>query len=224
MDSFIRSYFKKMNQMAREKGLPVENLIERLWKGTAAMIDNKDHSLTNEQVFRDYFFSPVDYLPEMYQPFFDEFYDQGFDQLSGHARSFPLARPVVETAFSQGGKIVIATQPVFPEVAIRKRLGWAGLGDCKFDLITSHERMHFTKPHKEYYLEIADLLGVDPGRCLMVGNDVREDMQAVKAGMKTFLVKDRMINRDELPIRADWQGYLADLLAFFRENGMDADR
>ncbi len=40
-----------------------------------------------------------------------------------------------------------------------------------------------------------------------------EDLIAQKLGMKTFLVKDMLIEKD-VPYRPDWQGRLQDLFAF----------
>ena len=40
-----------------------------------------------------------------------------------------------------------------------------------------------------------DKLGLDPRECLMVGNDVGEDMAASALGMKTFLLTPCLINR-----------------------------
>ncbi|MGI6550785.1 MAG: HAD family hydrolase [Syntrophomonadales bacterium] len=217
MNIFIRKYFGKMVQMARERGLETKGLIELLWKSTAAMIENKDPLLTNIEVFeRDFFKDPV-YKPEVYRPFFDEFYDLGFEQLKDYAGPFPETRQVMDEVFSRGCKVVIATQPVFPDIAIRKRLDWAGVGSFDYQLVTTYEIMHYTKPHTEYYLEIAESIGVDPRECLMVGNDVGEDLTASLIGMKTFLVKERLINQRNLPINADWQGYLPDLLAFVKQ-------
>lgn len=217
MNIFLQNYFAKMVQMARERGLRSKGLVELLWKSTAAMIENKDPSLTNQEVFeRDFFKDPL-YQPEVYRPFFDEFYDQGFDQLKDFARPFPEARRVMDEVFSRGCKVAIATQPVFPDLAIRKRLDWAGVGSFDYHMVTTYEVMHYTKPHGEYYLEIADSLGVDPRECLMVGNDVGEDLTAAQVGMKTFLVKERLINQHNLPIKVDWQGFLPDLLSFVKK-------
>jgi len=47
----------------------------------------------------------------------------------------------------------------------------------------------------KYYEEILQQLALDPAECLMVGNDVGEDMVAGKLGMKTFLLTDCLINR-----------------------------
>jgi len=83
----------------------------------------------------------------------------------------------------------VATNPVFPEVAIRQRIEWAGLGDVPFDWITTMENMRFTKPWPEYYLEVAERLQVPPEACGMIGNDWKQDIEpAEQVGMRTFWV------------------------------------
>jgi FMN phosphatase YigB (HAD superfamily) len=85
--------------------------------------------------------------------------------------------------------VVIATQPVFPLVAIRQRMDWARVGDFPYQLITSYENMHSCKPMTEYYLEIASIIGCPPNECVMVGNDPAQDISpAQDAGMATYLV------------------------------------
>ena len=69
MDLFIQRYFKEMIYMARESGLKTEGLIEKLWKATEAMIENKDPQLTNQQVFEQNFFKNSDHPPEVLQLF-----------------------------------------------------------------------------------------------------------------------------------------------------------
>ena len=52
------------------------------------------------------------------------------------------------------------------------------------------------------------LLDLEPENCLMIGNDVQEDLVAGQLGMKTFLVTDYLINRTGEEPRCDWQGTL----------------
>jgi FMN phosphatase YigB (HAD superfamily) len=59
-----------------------------------------------------------------------------------------------------------------------------------FDLVTSFEHMHATKPHAAYYEEIAKRIGCVPKRMLMVGNDPKADIVgASSAGLHTHLVR-----------------------------------
>ena len=69
----------------------------------------------------------------------------------------------------------------------------------------------------EYFREVLTKLGLSPEECLMVGNDVEEDLVIRKLGVKTFLVTDTLENKKELPVETDYQGSLASLLEFVRK-------
>ena len=115
----------------------------------------------------------------------------------------PLATKAVKIAGQNGRKVVLATNPVFPKNAQETRLSWIGLSADDFELITDYESDRFTKPNPQYYLSICDCIGIAPEECLMVGNDVCEDMMgASKAGLSCFLVTDYVIESDKF----EWGG------------------
>ena len=87
-------------------------------------------------------------------------------------------------------KKVLATNPIFPRIAIIKRMVWSGLREDEFDVVTFMENSHFLKPRGEYYLEIAKKIGVEPESCIMIGNDDFLDGSCTKIGMKFKHVKD----------------------------------
>ena len=62
-------------------------------------------------------------------------------------------------------------------------------------LYTTYENAHFCKPNLRYYQEILEKIGRRPEECLMVGNDVGEDMVARQLGMEVFLLTDCLINQ-----------------------------
>ena len=70
-----------------------------------------------------------------------------------------------------------------------------------FDDITTYENSRHCKPNPAYYLEVTARMQVRPENCLMVGNDVTEDMVAERLGMRTFLVTDCLINRENRDIQ-----------------------
>ena len=94
------------------------------------------------------------------------------------------------------------------------RIRWAGLEAEDFSLITTYETCSFCKPNPEYYKKILDTFSLDPAECLMVGNDVGEDLAIRTLGVKTFLVTDTMENKSNLPIETEYQGSLKELLEF----------
>ncbi|HBG17285.1 MAG TPA: HAD family hydrolase, partial [Firmicutes bacterium] len=60
------------------------------------------------------------------------------------------------------------------------------------------------KPNPNYYREILDLLQAKAEECLMIGNDIEEDIVASVLGIKTCLVTDRLISRGKLKIEPDY--------------------
>ena len=91
---------------------------------------------------------------------------------------------------------------------------WTGLSEDDFELYTTYENSSFCKPNLKYYTEVIKKLGVSAEGCLMVGNDVGEDMVAEKLGMKVFLVTHCLINKSETDISVFPNGDLSALLDF----------
>lgn len=80
--------------------------------------------------------------------------------------------------------------------------------------ITTYENSSACKPTLRYYEEILERFALDPKQCLMVGNDVDEDMVAQKLGMHVFLLTNHLINRQNKEISNFPHGDFDDLLAF----------
>ncbi|MGI6575263.1 MAG: HAD family hydrolase [bacterium] len=216
IDRFLPIYFRALTTRFAHLMAPAE-FIFHLMASTEAMINNKDQRLTNEEAFMLDFVPRISISREELMPILEDFYRHDFAKLADDTFFLPLAQKTVKNALEKGFEVVIATNPVFPRLAMEHRLHWAGLKDCPFRLVTTYENMHFCKPHIEYYKEILTLIGREPAECLMIGNDVQEDLVAGQIGIKTFLVKDCLINRLPKDPVADYQGYLADLYRFIRE-------
>ena len=71
-----------------------------------------------------------------------------------------------------------------------------------------------SKPNPAYYRDVLARLNVKPEECLMVGNDVGEDMIAQQLGMKVFLLTDCMINKANADISVYPHGSIDDLKNF----------
>ncbi len=188
LDTFLPGYFQALS--ARLAGLvPPKVFIQALMASTRLMAAPHDRALTNQQVFEADFFPRIGLPEATLRPLFDEFYQNDFPGLRSLTIPRPEARTVVQAAFRFCSKVVIATQPVFPLVAIRQRMEWAGVADFPYRLVTGYENVHTSKPMLDYYLEIAEFLGCPPAECLMVGNDPKQDIEpAHRAGMRTYWV------------------------------------
>jgi HAD superfamily hydrolase (TIGR01549 family) len=204
MEYFLQKYLRKLALHFAHLMEP-DAFVANLLASTYAMIKDDNPELTNQQVFMADFFKQIPYPREKILPLIDGFYEDVFPKLREYTAVFPEAPQVIETAKKIGCRLVIATNPLFPLKAINHRMEWAGVLDYDFDLVTSYENMHFCKPNPRYYLEICDYIGIQPEQCLMVGNDVVDDIAAAaKVGMKTALVTNMIVNKGGMKPVADY--------------------
>ena len=112
--------------------------------------------------------------------------------------------------------VVVATEPIFPLVAMESRLRWAGIDPGEVEFVTSYETSGFCKPELGFYRELLERFGVSAEDCAMVGNDVGEDMPAGELGMKTFLLTDCLINKQKADINRWAHGGYSKLQSWLR--------
>lgn len=212
-DLFLKTYMGKMAKKMTAFGYKAEEFIEAIWLGSYEMIKN-DGSRSNEEAFWSYFCKRFGEGAREHEPYLDEFYRNEFCSVKSVCGYDAASRRIVERIKAAGIPVILATNPVFPEVATNERIKWAGLEPELFDFITTYENSRFSKPNPKYYLEIAEKIGVAPEDCLMVGNDTSDDMSAAKAGMQVYLVTDNLINKSGESIGQYPNGSLADLEKF----------
>lgn len=209
IESFVKDYFKKLAEYFHEIINP-EIFIKGLLLATEKMITNQG-KLANEEMFMQKFLPLINQERSKMEPLFMQFYQEEFPKLSIHAHKNLIADEIVKTVIKKGYKIVLATNPLFPEAAILERMNWAGIADNPWELITSYEKFHSSKPSISYFREIATKIQVLPEECLMVGNDMQEDMIASEIGMKTFLVTDYLVDKGNEQYRVNQAGSLVEV-------------
>jgi len=215
-DAFIKSYFGRLAVKLAPLGYEAKPLFKCIWAGTGAMIAN-DGSCANEAAFWKVFSQTYGEEALKDQPVFDAFYENEFQNVKQDCGYAPEAAQVIRELKSMGLRVALATNPIFPAVATESRMRWAGLEKEDFELYTTYENSRFCKPNPDYYLEILEKLSCKPEECLMVGNDVGDDMIAPqKLGMKVFLLTDCLINRDNADISAYPQGSFDALMKYIR--------
>lgn len=219
MESFLPAYLQALSVELAGFGPPAE-LIDTLLAATRQMVRNRRPDCTLRDVFEYHFYPALGVTVEEVQPYLDHFYSEVFPSLRKQAQPRPEAVELVSRAFERGDRVVIATNPLFPRTAILQRLEWAGLSVEKFpyDLVTSCEDFHFSKPHPEFYAEILSRLGWPEGPVVMVGDDPENDINpARKLGLPAFWVplgQSPALAGLEPPTRA---GALSELLPWLDE-------
>ena len=198
---FIELYFKELVTVLSPLGVEPAKLVEALWTGTESMVKNNGER-SNYNVFWETFERVTDFDTKIFKEKSEDFYLNRFKVVKEATKSNLLAKKAVELARKNDRKVVLATNPILPKVALI-RLNWIGLSEDDFDYISYYENSSFAKPNPNYYLDICKRVGVEPEKCLMVGNDERDDMFAAEsAGMNCFLVTDTLIQREEF----SWNG------------------
>lgn len=216
MRIFLKEYFREIGEHFSCLLCP-RHLVDSLNASTRAMIENREKDKTNQEVFWEDFLPRVNLDEELVRNKIDEFYRHRFGKLKAFTNPRGEAGEAVETALELGYQLVMATNPVFPSSAILQRMEWAGVSGYPYKLVTTYENMHFCKPNPLYYQEILDRLGVLPGECLMLGNDVDDDLVASRVGIKVFIVEDNLINRSNRDCAPDYRGRLQELPDFLQK-------
>ena len=212
-DMFIKAYFKSLAAHLAPYGYDPSALFEGIWEGTGAMIFN-DGSCSNEQKFWTRFCELCGENARNDEDKFDAYYKSEFDRTKEFCGYNHKAKEIIRKLVDKGIKTVLATNPIFPATATRKRMGWAGLSEDDFELVTTYENIGYCKPNLKYYQEILDRIGVAPKDAIMVGNDVSDDMVAAKLGMKVFLLTDCLINKKNEDVSTFPHGGFDELIEF----------
>ena len=217
-DTFVNTYMGLLAKKLVPHGYDAKHLIAGVWAGTQAMVEN-DGARTNEEVFWVDFCQIFGPDARKDEPLFQEFYASDFAQVRTVCGFAPGAAQTVELLKARGATLALATNPLFPDIATRQRIRWAGLEHDDFQLVTTFENSRHCKPNPDYYREVLQKLGKTPEHCLMVGNDVEEDMLPARAlGMKVFLLTDCLINKRQAELGQFPRGSWAELKEFLLKN------
>lgn len=222
-ERFTKAYFYALLKKLGELGLPAKTEEERkalgaaVWSGTCAMMNN-DGSCTNEERFFLDFSTILNTDISYLKPQLDVFYQNEFNSVAAVCDKNPLVPEIISELKGKGYRLAVATNPLFPLRANERRLAWAGLSLSDFEYCTCYENSRFCKPKLEYYKDILAVLEVSPKECLMVGNDVREDMVARELGMDVFLIADYIINVENRDIGEFPHGSWKDFETYINEN------
>lgn len=217
-DQFVHAYMTLLAKKLAPHGYEPKHLIDAVWSGTRAMVQNTGDT-TNEEVFWVEFCRIFGEGARKDMPLFEEFYAADF----GHARQVcgfdPAAAEIVALLKEKGVRLALATNPLFPAIATRQRIRWAGLNPEDFALVTTYENCRRCKPNPDYYREVLAALGKRPEECIMVGNDVDEDiLPARQVGMKTFLLTHSLLNRKGRDLEGIDRGGFGELKDFLLKN------
>lgn len=222
MERFLPPYFAALEKHLRNVIDPID-LKPLMFASIKATQANHDLAMTNLAVFTTDFARRVGLSVAELDAVLDVFYRDDYPHLRQYTTTRPEAQPVVRRLLADGCQVVIATNPLFPAVAIEQRLEWAGIGGFPYALVTSMDNSYFSKPDLRYYEAILRQIGAAPETTWMVGDDPVNDMApARQIGLKTWWITDDAQTDQPAP-DCDKQGTLAEFLAWVEAGGLTAD-
>lgn len=212
MDHFLNHYFSGLETFSAAKGYDPKRFVQALLAGTKSMMESRGGY--NCDRYWDTFCALMQVSQREIEPIVNEYYETSFDEIGRMITPDPAAAEAVGILRDKGYTLYLTTMPLFPRVAVEKRLSWAGCSADAFEHITSYENSTSTKPHHLYYQENIYRTGLDPESILMVGNNTREDMVAMELGLDGYLVTDWLLDPIGFDIDSVKNGSLADFAAF----------
>ncbi|CCU85677.1 HAD family hydrolase [Mesotoga sp. HF07.pep.5.2.highcov] len=183
-EDFARRYFQLISLFANGK-VDFEKLMVSLKSALEVLFDRRDGIKSNYELFMESFVHFMgDHTVKWYEDFFDEFYENEYEELEKIVSPRENVVEALKKLYGSGRKIIIATNPIFPHKAIRKRLQWVGVDEKLTNYVTTMENSHYVKPSTEYYLEILENNSLDAKYCVMIGNDYKMDGACTSAGIE----------------------------------------
>jgi len=224
METFIPAYLNALGSYLAEI-VPPEAMVHSMMGATQCMFTNNRPDRTLKNSFDPCFYPKLGLIETEVRGFFEQFYEGVFPTLEQKTQFRPQAVDFIDTAYSRGYQIGIATNPVFPLTAIIQRLEWAGLSPEKYPflLIPSYETFHFTKPNPAYFAEFLTQIGWPDGPIIMVGNDPDHDVSGSQGiGIPVYWVSE---GDSQFPVDQpvpNGSGYLKDFYSWLESHTMDA--
>ncbi|MCD4672134.1 MAG: HAD family hydrolase [Anaerolineaceae bacterium] len=212
MHDFMNRYYTRLTARFAHL-ISAEKFIEAMNRAAHAMVANMGPK-TNAEVFDDVFFPLVGFSRDDTAHIFENFYRVDFPKLYRESYFDAETPRLIQKAGQKGFICVLATNPLFPEVATHQRMAWAGLHINDFALVTTYENSRAAKPNLKYYRDILDFIDQPAESCLMVG-DQTWDMVAGELGMQTFLVHSATTDLKKNTPTPTAEGNLTDLCDLF---------
>lgn len=213
---FIKAYLGELIKILAPQGYDPDAIGSALWKSTGAVVKS-DGSKRNDEVFWDSFCAILGNSVREEEPLLEKFYQTDFQKIKNVCGYSSTAKEIVTELKDAGITTVLATNPLFPAIATESRMRWAGLEPNDFAIYTTYENSRFCKPNLQYYQSILSSLDLQGEECVMVGNDVEEDMIAEKLGMRVFLLTDNLINKSGEDISKYRNGGFPELKVYIKE-------
>ena len=192
-------------------------IVGTILKSPVAMVAN-DGSRTNQEAFVEFASKRLGEIMNVgdLEAQVNDFYEKEYIAVKKVIKQKEYIIKSIGVLKEKGYRLIVTTNPLFPLSALKYRLIWGGHNADLFDFITSFETSHYAKPNPLYYEEVLKRFNLNPSETLIVGNDLKEDIEAgLSLGLQTYFMKDTPIyDSDAEP---NFQGTEVDFLEFAKK-------
>ena len=214
-EMFIKTYLVAASKHFIDLIPDPQKFIKELLNSTEIMETSDNADTTSLEDFWHDFCPKFDAdCNEIYKRFFD-FYSTKFEVIKPLITEMDGSNELLKMIKSTypDVKLILATNPVFPFIAVEKRMKWGNISQEHFDLITHAENSHFCKGNSKYWFEILEKINGKPEETLVIGNDGHRDMGAKEYGFDTFLIEENLENGEQMigDLAPDYRGTIKDL-------------
>lgn len=150
------------------------------------IIKNTDIIKSNYEKFLFLMNDKFGYNEKQWEKIFFNFYNEEFIKIK--EKIVPNIK-LIEYFLSSNHKLIFASNPLFPEIAVKKRIEMIKMKPEDFFYISTMENSNFTKPHKSYFDDILFKNNLNPMQCVMIG-DTDYDKACEKSNIKFIHVSD----------------------------------
>lgn len=194
MKEFEKQYFSGLAQELSHL-MVKEHIAKNVYLSYRYMVELVDERLNKERFYDKLVeLSGVDReLMLLHEP---DYYLKGFGDLQALTKPNSWLIKSVKLLKDKGYRLALATNPVFPNIATKRRIEWTGLNEEIFDMVTYFEQCYACKPQIQYFGDLLASLKVSASDCVMVGNDRLEDMVASTLGIDSILITDDAVGAE----------------------------
>lgn len=182
-EKFMKTYF---SILSRKVKLPVEKIFNLVMDSIYEITKIEDPSKNLFERFLESISKKTGKSKDYWYNIFLDFYKNEFDELR---KIIKVNKKLTNFIKNSNYKFIFASNPLFPEIAVKKRIDFANLSPENFFYIATMENSHYAKPNPKFFAEILEKIGVAADKCLMIG-DTENDKASEKVGIKFINVNN----------------------------------
>ncbi len=186
--AFEKEYLQRMLFFFERKFPGKGNDVMKAMGYAAEKMKHNDGLQSNEVLFWQAFEKASGQTREAFEPQFLQYYTTDYAHIGDDYVPDADMKALVHLLDEKGYQLVVATNPLVPQIANQQRVRWAGVDDVNWLEITSFEHYSSCKPNAQFYQEICQRLQLNPTDCIMIGNSITDDGTAQEIGMDFYLL------------------------------------